>query len=121
MPSSIFERVVTTTNDTVTTVFQRTLPSTGAFLVNARVVGVRTDAAGRVAYWKAALVSRDAGGGAAQVSTTASVIADLEDPAGITAADVTIDVTSNDVRVRVTGIAAFTIKWHAKVEVLEVA
>jgi hypothetical protein len=93
---------VTTSDATVTTLFSKTLATDSAYRIIAKIVARRTDGtAARAKYVREALVYR--------ISSTATLqgsvqlpVADIESDANW---DATIDVSSNDVRVRITGIA----------------
>lgn len=103
----------TTTDATVTTAYAYTLPDNCVALMEARVV-VYGPADGTSAVYKlAAGAKRFSAGAATQIGTTV-VIVEQEDNAALAA---TIDMNSNDMRVRVTGIALTTFEWFVTVDV----
>ena len=81
------------------------------------VVARRTDSAGRWSGRRRVTVYR-AGGGATIEGAVETIGTDVAN--GI-APTVTFDVSSNDVRLRVTGEAAKTIKWTALVSNVQVS
>lgn len=107
-----------TTDATTATVFSWPLADDTVYLVEVAVAARRTDAAGRWTGKRRATVYR-AGGGGATLEGSAEVVG--TDVANGIAPTVTIDVSSNDVRVRVTGEAAKTIKWKPRVSILAVS
>lgn len=96
---------VTTSDATVTTIANFTLSTNTAYRVTARVVAMQ-GATNRAMYTREALVYR-AGAGAV-LEGSVSALSTVESN-GVW--DCTIDVNSNDVRVRVTGVAATSINW----------
>lgn len=97
----------TTTNNTPTTIATLPLSDDTVYLVEARFVGRRTDAAGRSAYSRRALVYREAAGVATIEGT---VDTDLTRESTATN-DATISVSGNDLLLRVTGTTGHTIDW----------
>jgi hypothetical protein len=67
-------------------------------------------------YRRTAVVKRHAAGVATLVGTVQTIGTDNED-AGVTG-DVTLDVSGNDVRARVTGAAAQTWEWGCEMQIL---
>ena len=101
---------VTTTDATVTTVLSFTPPDEGTTLVEASIIGVKSDGSASAAYKVFATVGRDGG-------TTSLIGAATQAHVGESAAgyNATIDVSDPSVRIRVTGVAATTFKWYAHV------
>lgn len=113
---------VNTTDATQTTLYSFTLSATSTYVVRAAVVALRTGGSSGSAgdAWTEdvkALVQRVASGNAAIVSSVANT---GTIKTGTVANAATIDVTGNDVRVRVTGIANNNIRWRAVVTVQEI-
>jgi len=103
--------VYTTTDATATTIWDETLGDNIVHVIEVLVTSRRTDSAGRWSGRRRVTVYR-AGGGATIEGSVETLGTDVA--VNITPT-VTFDVTSNDVRVRVTGEAAKTIKWRASV------
>jgi len=117
MGSVTYENATTqTTSSAVTTLWSQTLSDESACLVEAHVVAKKDDASDRAAYVRRALVYRDGGAAVMQgaVSTTETIESDA-------AWDCTVDVSGNDVRVRVTGKAATTIDWDAHMKMQDLS
>lgn len=118
-PNAPYEliRLVTTTNATQTTIASLTLNDNTVYRVNAWVVARGTAGVERALYGVTALVYRQAASVATIQGSVQTLHAAVETTAGL---DATITVSSNDVRVSVTGLAATTINWKVKVEFHEV-
>jgi hypothetical protein len=110
--SAAWSNKVTTTDGTATTAWSEPLGDTTVHVLEVLVVARRTDAAGLWSGRRRVTVYRSGGGATIQgaVETLGTDVA-----SGITPT-VTIDVSGNDVRVRVTGEAAKTIAWRVFVE-----
>lgn len=98
---------VETTDETVTTCGSVTLTDDSAYLIEARVIGMQSDGSSRNVYHIEGLFYRDGGNATQQGATTS--ITTIESEA---LCDCVFDTDTNDVRVRVTGVAAET--WHWK-------
>lgn len=108
---------VSTADATVTTVWAYTLVDNSAVKVKANLVAMQDTAANRKVFEINILVYRDGGG-----ATVEGVVFDSFVPygsAGFALATATLDVSGNDVRLRVTGIAATNIVWTAQMELDE--
>src|SRR5574341_1881376 len=101
---------VQTVNATTTTCGTYTVPTNSACEVTVKVIG-RTAGAGVGTCWRHLAAQRGAGG-AVIVGAETPVVADILD-AGAALWTAVLDVSGNDVRVRVTGAAATTIEWCA--------
>lgn len=102
---------VTTTDATVTTVWSKTLADNTVYGIEASCSARRTDAADRAGYKLRGLFYREAAGGATQQGSTNRLF-EVESDANF---DLVFDTDSNDVRLRVTGVAAKTVKWQCRV------
>lgn len=105
---------VDTTDATETTLatFETEVDTT--YFVDAKIVAKETDDADESAtYWKQACVQND-GGTVALVGSVRDVVTDNEDTGGW---DATIDVDSDDIRVRVTGAGSTNVTWRAIVNI----
>jgi hypothetical protein len=112
--------IVTTTDATVTTILSITLAATECLLIVADTVAQRTDTTADVAgYTRRAVVRREAAGAASLVSTVDTIGLDKESAGSVTW-DATIDVSGNDVRVRVMGQAAKTVNWRTLVQTVRI-
>lgn len=105
---------VQTTDGTVTTCGSYTLADETSVFVTAIVFGRQASSTNANAYLLVAAVKRESAGGATQITGSPIQERTFED-AGTW--DAVIDVSSNDVRIRVTGVAATTINWDARIEV----
>jgi len=97
---------VTTTDATETTAATQTLTANTAYHIRAMVVGVRTDDTQRSSWEIVATVYRQAGNAVIQGTPTV-----LHEEESNPAWNVTLDVSGTAARVRVTGVAATSIKW----------
>ena len=109
---------LTTTDATVTTILTLDIEDNAAYRVTVEVLARQTNAANRAAYVREFLVYREAAGAATQEGSTLARVTDIESNA---AWDVTVDVTGNTARVRVTGAVGATINWQADAVVRKVS
>lgn len=101
----------TTDGVTVTTVCTFTVPLNSNIMLSASLVGKETTT-GDIATAKVDHRAKRAGGGASMVgSAVDQVTFAAGSDAALNASVITIDVSGNDVRLRVTGVAATTIDW----------
>lgn len=103
---------VTTTDATATALWSYTVPTNAVVRIVATIVGRKSDGSARAAYTKIASFYR-ATGSAAQGGSTETIGTDYESNS---AWDATIDLSTNTVRVLVTGAASTTIAWSASIE-----
>lgn len=101
---------VRTTDANAASVWTKTLADNTLYWVEANVIGRDEGGTNRAAYKRFLRVHRQAAGGA-----TAGTVAALATDESNSAWDCTIDVNSNDVRVRVTGANSVNISWVATV------
>ena len=101
------QATVQTTNNTVTTAATLALADNTVYLLQATIVGRRSDAAGRAAYVRNACVYREAAG-AATLEGTVDTALTRESTA---AWDATISVSGNDVLITVKGATGATVNW----------
>lgn len=106
---------VQTTDATISTAATYTIPTSSACQVQAHIIG-RTAGAVVGTFWRHLAAQRGAGG-AVIVGTEVAVVGDQLD-AGAAAWRAVLDVSGNDVRVRVTGAAATTIDRLAVLDVV---
>lgn len=104
-----------TTDATVTTLTSFTMSDQSLCAFDVVVTAVKQTAADKGGRWKRSVVYRRNGAGPTIVGALESGT-DQETDAGF---DVTFDVSSNDVRVRVTGLAATNIRWGCELRVQE--
>ena len=107
---------VTTTDATVTTCGVVTLDASTVYRIQATVIGRETDDTNRALYHLEGLFYRAAGGAVQEGSTTS--ITTIESDSNWACV---FDLSGNDVRVRVTGVAATTINWSSNVTINKVA
>ena len=101
------QATVQTTNNTVTTAATLALADNTVYLLQATIVGRRSDAAGRAAYVRNACVYREAAGAA-----TLEGMVDTALTRESTATwDATISVSGNDVLITVKGATGATVNW----------
>lgn len=105
----------TTTDATTTTCGTYTVPTSSACMVQAKIIG-RTAGAVVGTFWRHIAAQRG-GGGAVIVGAETQVTTDQLD-AGALLWTAVLDVSGNDVRVRVTGAAATTIEWISFLDVV---
>jgi hypothetical protein len=108
---------VQTTDATATTLASKTLTEGKAYFVEGKVVGREGDITETGLYVLRALVSRQTAGGAALESEVEERVIESSSAVGW---DVSIDVDTNDVRLRVTGVASTTVNWKGKLSIIEV-
>jgi hypothetical protein len=116
MPSRLHDRsvaTVQTTDATVTTCGTYTVPTNSACQVEARVIGRTAGAV--VGTFRNILNAQRAAGGAGAVGAEGVILVERD---GGVLWTVALDVSGNDVRVRVTGAAATTIEWCAFLDVV---
>lgn len=99
---------VTTTDATTTTVFTLPLADESNYLVEAMVVGKQDNTGQRCAYKIAGVFYRNAAGSATQEGTTQTIYS-VESNAGLSASFLT---SSNNVLIRVTGLASTNMDWE---------
>lgn len=104
------KQTATTTTATVTTVTTIPIPDNTVVLIDAYIVGRRTDAAGRAIYVRRAAVYREAAG-AATIEGQVDTPLTRESSGGY---DATIAVSGNNAIITVKGLAAHTINWTVK-------
>lgn len=112
----LLANAVQTTDATVTTLWSLGLLDERMYYITAEIIAQKSDGSSRAAYQRTVLAYRDAGGGATIQGQTS--LDTIESVAGW---DCTFDVTSNTLRLRVTGAAATTVKWRARVTVRSLA
>ena len=105
---------VQTSDATVTSLWSHTLPDNMSYFIEAHVIAKESDGSDRNAYIVRALVYRDGGIAILEAAFEATYL--VESEAGC-ACIIDID-GSNDVRLRVTGVAAETWNWEAKIEIV---
>ena len=93
---------------TVAAEFDATQYGLEALWFEVKVVAVYADGSKGAAYWLAACFRTAADGTLTQIGSTASVIAALEDTAGM---DCTVAASGKKIQVTVTGVAATAINW----------
>ena len=103
---------VDTSDATTTTIYQTTIADETTCNVRAIIVGVQSGGGNRASYELVGTFYRSGGGATQQGSTT--VLHSAESNASWNAV---LDADSNDVRVRVTGIAATDIRWQANLKI----
>lgn len=106
---------VQTTDATVTTLISKTLAEGKAYIIVAKVVGKQADT-NRASYVRRVCVYRPAAGSATLQGSVQDELT-IESDANW---DCTVDVSGNDARVRITGVAATTIDWKGSLEFIEV-
>ena len=115
--TKIIPAQVQTTDATVTTCGYFTLPDECAAFVRAYVIGIQSGSTNAAAYHLQAGAKGQSGtrslitGGPHKITESGT---NMED---VGTWDCTIDVSGNDVRVRVTGLAATTIDWQTTMEI----
>lgn len=114
MIENIFQ--VQTTDATVTTLYSKTLTTGKSYHIKA-IVAAKNGNTERADYVRRACVYRAAGAAVLEGSVQDAFTVESS---GASAWDCTIDVNSNDVRVRVTGAGSTTIDWKTKIEIMEI-
>lgn len=110
-----FVQKATTTDATVTTLHTLTLSDNTAIYIEAKVIAMESDGSDRGIHHISGLFYRD-GGNATQEGATVSLNTTESDAA----TDVAFVISTNDVLLRVTGIAAETWNWTGVVSVVHV-
>ena len=108
---------VSTSDATETTLANIAIPDNTVMLIEARVVGRRTNSSSRAGYFRRALVYRQAGGAATIEGQVQTNFTQEFNPQW----NATIDVSGNSARIRVTGIAGATINWKSSHRQLDVS
>jgi hypothetical protein len=111
-PSIDFVQRVTTTNATVTTIANYLLKDARVYHFHVLCAGVKSDGTQRASYEFLGTFYRTAAGAAVQQGAT-TMLHSVESDA---AWDVAFAIATNTVQVRVTGVAATTIKWGCTVD-----
>jgi len=114
IPVRIFTQTTTATTGTVSP--SVTLGDATTYHVEVRLTAVKSDGTQRASYHILGTFYRTAAGAAVQQGAT-TVLHTVESDAAWTAV---FDVSGNDVRVRVTGVAATTIAWYGEMIVTQV-
>lgn len=107
---------LTTTNATAATLWSKDIPTNYVGLVRVMVVGRKSDGSDRASYQRAATVYR-ASSSAALGGSVLTIGTDYESDSSWNA---TLDVSSNTLRLRVTGAASTEISWSARIELASV-
>lgn len=107
---------LTTSDATAATLWSKDIPTNFVGLVRVMIVGRKSDGSDRASYQRAATVYR-ASSSAALGGSVLTIGTDYESNS---AWDATLDVSSNTLRLRVTGASATTIAWSARVELASV-
>jgi hypothetical protein len=108
------ENNVTTTDATVTTLLSKTLTDEKVYRIEAQILARERDGSDRNSYHIQGLFYRTGAGNATQEGATVPVAIESEALCACT-----FDTNGNDVRVRVTGVAAETWDWQGVMEVFE--
>ena len=116
---SIETATVATTNNTVTTVWSKTLADNTVYELDITLVGRRTNPASAgtseyAVYRRRAVYTRDGAGGATLVGSVETIATDRESTSGY---DITVDTSTNDVRVRATGATSHNVTWTCTVHI----
>lgn len=105
---------VTTTNNTITTLWSKTLADNTVYYMRVNIVARRTDSGTENArYTRIYQVYRQGGGGA---TLGATIVTPWADEQLTMSATITVDVSSNDTRVRITAENGKTIAWDLDVD-----
>lgn len=111
-----FPAAVTTTDATVTTLTSYTMSDETMCYFTVIVTAARLTNVTKAAAYERRVAYRRTGGAAPTIIGSLVSGTDQETDAGM---NVTIDVSSNDVRVRVTGVAANSLRWGCSLVVQE--
>lgn len=110
--SQIETAKLTTTDATVSTLWSKEIPTGFVGRIRVAIVARKSDGTDRASYERVCTVYRASStaalGGSVLVPTT-----DYESSSGW---DATIDLSTNTLRVRVTGAASTTIYWNGRIE-----
>lgn len=107
---------LTTTSATAATLWSKDIPTNYVGLVRVMIVGRKSDGSDRASYQRAATVYR-ASSSAALGGSVLTIGTDYESDSSWNA---TLDVSSNTLRLRVTGAASTEISWSARIELASV-
>jgi len=105
---------LTTTDATAATLWSKDIPTNYVGLVRVMITGRKSDGSARASYQRAATVYR-ASSSAALGGSVLTIGTDYESDSSW---DATLDLSSNTLRLRVTGVASTSIAWSARVELL---
>lgn len=108
------DATVQTTDDTVTTLATYAVPDNAIVRVEVEIVARRPSNGDSAVYRRAVGVKRHGGGGA----TLVGAVQDAHTAEDVAGWDATLDVSGNDLRVRVTGEAAATIEWRSRMRLV---
>lgn len=108
-PPRVFENVVTTLNNTPTTIYTFGTASDVVYQFRVTVVACRTDVRGETASYERTVHAKNIGGVVTIGATTS--ISTFEDVAGW---DVTFSVSSTNILAQVTGENSKTINWKLR-------
>lgn len=108
--------VLMTTDATVTTLDTFALEDETAYHIHSTIIGVESGSGNRAGYEIIGIFYRDGGGATQQGSTDARLT--IESDANWACV---FDTNSNDVRIRVTGVAATNISWRASTRILSLS
>ena len=111
------QREVQTFDATVTTIWSYTAPDETDIFIRAVVQARRNASTDAATYELTGALKRESAGSVTQITGSPSQDHVYED-AGLAACEATIDGSGNDVRVRVTGVAATQIFWRAAIEII---
>jgi hypothetical protein len=112
---------VTTTNATQTTLFSLTLADNTVYAFDVNLVGRLSSTTTKNIYGKITFSVFRNNGGAATLSADYGGPIIQSDSSGLPTYDFTVDVSSNDVRIRVTGAASETVKWGANIRYTQIS
>lgn len=101
-----------TTSATIATLWSFDVPTNFVGIARCMIVGRKSDGSDRASYERVATVYR-ASSSAALGGSVLTLGTDYESDSSW---DATLDVSSNTLRLRVTGAASTTINWSARVE-----
>jgi len=112
-----FERfeVTTTLTAAATTIWQYAMSPSSAWSIDASITGIATD--GSLAAYRRMVRTRRVGSAAPTVISTDTLGTDYED---VAAWAIAFDISSNNVRLRVTADATRTVTWQAMIRIDEV-
>ena len=105
-----------TTDDTATDLYSFTMADNSAIWLESTVTAMKTDGSDRAAYKIGGLFYRD-GGNATQQGSTVQMITAIESDSNWACA---FALSTNDVKVQGTGVAATNITWVSKTKIIHV-